>query len=41
MLVRELLAQPDAWEEVTFDETQSPIAYTQPLVSATPELQPA
>ncbi len=41
MLVRELLAKPDAWEEVTFDEDQSPIAYTQPLVSATPELAPA
>ena len=31
MLVRELLARPDAWEEVTYDESQSPIAYTQPL----------
>ncbi len=41
MLVRELLSKPECWEEVTFDESQSPIAYTQPLVSAEPELQPA
>ena len=41
MLVRELISRPDAWEEVTFDENQSPIAYTQPLVAAAPELQPA
>ena len=37
MLVRELIARPDAWEEVTFDESQSPIAYTQPL-EVLPEL---
>lgn len=41
MLVRELISRPDAWEEVTLDENQSPIAYTQPLVAAGPDLQPA
>jgi len=40
MLVRELLAQPDAWEEVTFEESQSPISYTQPLQAGS-DLQPA
>jgi len=31
MLVRELLANPAAWEEVTYTESQGPIAYSQPL----------
>ena len=30
-LVRAMLEQPEAWEEVTFEETPSPIVYTQPL----------
>lgn len=30
-LVRALLAQPEAWEEVTFDEETGPIVYSQPL----------
>jgi len=30
-LVRALLDQPEAWEEVTFEEAHSPIVYTQPL----------
>ncbi len=30
-LVRTLLEQPESWEEVTFEEAQSPIVYTQPL----------
>jgi len=34
LLVRELLAHPEAWEEVTFEEAQLPIAYTQPLEAA-------
>ncbi len=35
LLVRELLASPDAWEEVTFeDEAVSPISYTNPAHSA-------
>ena len=35
LLVRELLANSEAWDEVTFEEeTQSPIAYSQPLQAA-------
>ncbi len=35
LLVRELLANPDAWEEVTFeDEAVSPISYSNPAHSA-------
>jgi UDP-3-O-[3-hydroxymyristoyl] N-acetylglucosamine deacetylase len=34
MLLRELLAQEDAWEVVTFDdEADSPIAYMSPAAS--------
>jgi UDP-3-O-[3-hydroxymyristoyl] N-acetylglucosamine deacetylase len=35
MLLRELLAQEDAWEVVTFDdEADSPIAYMSPAAAA-------
>lgn len=33
-LVRALMEQPDAWEEVTFEEEQGPILYSQPLAVA-------
>ena len=33
-LLRKLLQEPDAWEEVTFEEQQeSPIAYIQPVMA--------
>ena len=31
LLVRELLNTADAWEEVTFDQTEGPISYSMPL----------
>ena len=35
MLLRELLAQEDAWEIVTFeDETTAPISYMKPVLAA-------
>ena len=33
-LVRALLEQPEAWEEVTFEQEEGPIVNTQPLAVA-------
>jgi UDP-3-O-[3-hydroxymyristoyl] N-acetylglucosamine deacetylase len=32
-LLRELIAQPDAWELVTFDQEEAPISYAAPLLA--------